>query len=93
MKRKINIIRIRSKMKLIDGLIDKVKEKNTKSILVRAVCMIYVFVITMIVTKYSSNILIPDLFENERIRGKYAEIVYNFFCSISQTPTDKARDY
>ncbi len=82
MKRKINIIRIRSKMKLIDGLIDKVKEKNTKSILVRAVCIIYVFVITMIVTKYSSNILIPDLFENERITVDAYMFIPMFFMAM-----------
>lgn len=54
-------------MNLLKNLINKLDKKQIKKIVIRLVAVIYVLVVTSIVTKYSSNILLPDLFDNERV--------------------------
>ncbi len=53
-------------MNIIELLREKIDGKVIKKIMIRFVCLVYVYFITTVVTKYSSNILIPDLFDNER---------------------------
>ncbi len=54
-------------MEFIETIREKLDKKLMKKILIKFICFVYIFVITAIVTGYSSKILLPDLFENERI--------------------------
>lgn len=49
-----------------NNIIEKIKKKIDKKIILRVAALIYIIIITMPITKYSSKILLPDLFPNER---------------------------
>ncbi len=54
-------------MNLLKDLINKPDKKQLKNLIIKTIVMIYAIIITSVVTKYSSNILLPDLFDNERV--------------------------
>lgn len=82
MKKKINTIKVTNNMEFLDTIKEKLDKKLMKIILIRFICFVYIFTITAIVTEYSSKILMPDLFENERITVNAYLFIPMFFAAM-----------
>jgi len=53
-------------MTIIETIKEKLDKETIKNIAIKFICIVYVLFISSVVTKYSSNILMPELFDNER---------------------------
>ncbi len=54
-------------MEILNTIKAKLDKKLLRKIVIRVVVFIYTLYISSVVTDYSSNILLPDLFDNERV--------------------------